>query len=130
ILTGYDGAGNRTSITDRNGNVTIHTYDGAARLATVKQKPDPVGNPTLVYTTTVVRDGNGNATQITQGNQVVTDYGYDALNRPTSFTTHPSGTQSLTTSYVLDGDGNSTQRTSGDGVQTGYQYDALSRLTQ
>lgn len=130
ILTGYDGAGNRTSITDRNGNVTIYTYDGAARLATVKQKPDPVGNPTLVYTTTVVRDGNGNATQITQGNQVVTDYGYDALNRPTSFTTHPSGTQSLTTSYVLDGDGNSTQRTSGDGVQTSYQYDALSRLTQ
>jgi len=127
-FTGYDGAGNRTSVTDRNSNVTNYAYDGAARLLNVKQKPDPIGQPTLVYTTSVVRDGNGNATQVTQANGVVTDYGYDALNRLTSFTTHPGVPANLTTSYILDGNGNATKRTTGDAVETNYAYDALSRL--
>ncbi|MEK6225545.1 MAG: RHS repeat-associated core domain-containing protein [Chloroflexota bacterium] len=129
-LTSYDGAGDRLTVTDRDGNVTTYAYDGAARLATVKQKPDPVGQPTLVYTTSVVRDGDGNATQVTQGNSVVTNYAYDDLNRLTSFTTHPTGVLNLTTSYILDGNGNPTQRTTADTVQTNYQYDALSRLKQ
>ena len=47
-LTSYDGAGNRTGATDRNGNVTSYAYDGAARLLNVKQKPDPIGQPSLV----------------------------------------------------------------------------------
>ncbi len=129
-LASYDGAGDRLSATDRDGNVTTYAYDGAARLASVKQKPDPVGQPSLVYTTSVVRDGDGNATQVTQGNNVVTNYGYDDLNRLASFTTHPTGVLNLTTSYVLDGNGNPTQRTTADTVQTNYQYDALSRLKQ
>jgi RHS repeat-associated protein len=129
-LTSYDGAGDRLTATDRDGNVTTYAYDGAARLSSVKQKPDPVGQPALVYTTSVARDGNGNATQVTQGNNVVTNYGYDDINRLTSFTTHPTGVLNLTTSYVLDGNGNPTQRTTADTVQTNYQYDALSRLKQ
>jgi RHS repeat-associated protein len=129
-LTSYDGAGDRLTVTDRDGNVTTYAYDGAARLLNVKQKPDPVGQPTLVYTTSVVRDGNGNATQVTQGNNVVTNYAYDDINRLLSFTTHPTGVLNLTTSYVLDGNGNPTQRTTGDNVQTNYQYDQMSRLKQ
>ncbi|MDQ2913449.1 MAG: discoidin domain-containing protein [Chloroflexota bacterium] len=136
-FSSYDGAGDRLTVTDRDGNVTTYAYDGAARLASVKQKPDPVGQPTLVYTTAVVRDANGNASQVTQDHQgaagsttVVTDYGYDDINRLTSFTTHPGTPPNLTTSYILDGDGNPTQRTTGDNVQTNYQYDALSRLKQ
>ena len=128
-FSGYDGAGNRTSSTDRNGNITSYSYDDAARLESVTQKPDPVGTPLLEYTTTVARDLNGNAEQVTQANGVVTDYGYDALNRLTSVTTHPSGALDLTTSYVLDGNGNATSRTTGDGVVTTYVYDPLSRLT-
>jgi RHS repeat-associated protein len=127
-FTGYDGAGNRTSATDRNGNVTGYEYDDAARLQFVTQKPDPIGNPTLEYTTSVDRDLNGNATQVTQANGVITDYGYDALNRLTSVTTHPTGVLNLTTSYVLDGNGNATTRTAADGVATTYTYDELSRL--
>ena len=127
--SGYDGAGNRTSSTDRNGNITTYSYDDAARLETVTQKPDPIGTPLLVYTTSVARDLNGNAEQVTQANGVVTDYGYDALNRLTSVTTHPSGVLDLTTSYVLDGNGNATSRTTGDGVVTTYVYDPMSRLT-
>lgn len=127
-FTTHDGAGNPTSITDRNNNVTTYTYDSAARLLNVKQKPDPVGQPALIYTTSVLRDGNGNATQVTQANGVVTDYAYDALNRLTSFTTHPGTPPNLTTSYLLDGNGNPTKRTAGDGIETNYTYDELSRL--
>ncbi len=135
-FTGYDGAGNRTSATDRNGNITTYTYDGAARLLNVKQKPDPVGG--LVYRTTVtVRDGNGNATQVTQDQQgsggtntVITDYAYDEINRLSSTTTHPSvDIPNLITSYKFDHNGNVLERTAGDGVKTTYTYDALSRLS-
>ena len=127
-FTDYDGAGNRTSATDLNSNVTSYDYDDAARLQFVTQKPDPVLNPTLEYTTSVDRDLNGNATAVTQANGVLTDYGYDAMNRLTSVTTHPTGVLNLTTSYVLDGNGNATTRTTGDGVATTYVYDELSRL--
>jgi RHS repeat-associated protein len=126
----YDGAGNRTSATDKNGNVTNYAFDAAGRLATVKQKPNPTGQPTLVYTTTVTRDDNGNATNVTQANGVVTDYSYDAINRLISMTTHPATGTNLVTSYTLDGNGNTLTRTTADSVVTTYSYDNLSRLTQ
>jgi RHS repeat-associated protein len=124
----YDGAGNRTSLTDRDGNITTYTYDANARLATVLQKPNPVGQPTLVYTTTVGRDDNGNATHVTQGNNVVTDYGFDALDRMISSTTHPDGVTSLVTGYVLDGNGNVLTKTTADGTVVTNTYDAVNRL--
>jgi RHS repeat-associated protein len=129
LLYGYDGAGDRTSLTDRRGNATTYTYDANTRLASVRQKPDPVGNPTLVYTTQQTRDANGNATRITQGNGVATDYDFDALNRLTTVSTHPNAQTTLTTSYVLDGNGQPTTRTTADGVSLNYAYDALSRVT-
>lgn len=125
----YDGSGDRLTSTDRDGNITTYTYDGNARLATVVQKPDPVGQPTLTYTTSVTRDGNGNAAHVTQANSVVTDYAFDELNRLTSTTTHPDASTMLTTSYVLDGNGNPLTRTTGDGVVVTYGYDEMSRLT-
>ena len=127
---GYDGAGHRTSLTDRNGNTTSYTYDQAGRLATVAQKPDPSGNPSLVYTTTLTRDDNGNATRVTQANGVVTDYGYDSLNRLLTTTTHPVTGTDLVTTLTLDGNGNVLTRTTADGVVTTYAYDNLSRLRQ
>jgi RHS repeat-associated protein len=126
----YDGAGHVLTSTDKNGNITTYTYDAAGRLATVAQKPDPSGQPTLVYTTTITRDDNGNATAMTQANSVVTNYAFDALNRLTSMTTHPAGGTNLATTYSLDGNGNSLTRTTADSVVTTYTYDNLSRLTQ
>jgi RHS repeat-associated protein len=128
LLYGYDGAGNRTSTTDRNGNVTTYTYDANARLAAVLQKPDPIGNPTLVYTTIVGRDDNGNLTRTTQANGVITDYGFDALDRMTSMTTHPAVGTDLVTSYVLDGNGNVQTKMTADGTVVTNTYDALNRL--
>ena len=69
------------------------------------QKPDPVGQPTLSYTTTIDRDDNGNATKVTQANGVITDYAFDALDHLTSMTTHPVSGTNLVTSYTLDGNG-------------------------
>ncbi|HEV8656774.1 MAG TPA: glycohydrolase toxin TNT-related protein [Candidatus Limnocylindria bacterium] len=130
-LTSYDGAGNKASATDRNGNITSYVYDNAARLWKVKQKPDPIGTPGLEYTTIVGRDPSGNATQVTQANNVVTDYGYDELNRLETVTTHPGAPApaSLTTTYLLDGNGNVQKRTAGNGIDTIYVYDTMSRLT-
>ena len=124
----YDGAGNRATATDRRGNVTTYVYDAAARLWKVRQQPDPVGQPTLVYETVVTRDQNGNATAVTQANGAVTDYGYDALDRLTSTTVHPATGVNLVTSLALDGNGNVTTRTTADNVATSYSYDNLSRL--
>ncbi|HET7699857.1 MAG TPA: DUF6531 domain-containing protein [Candidatus Limnocylindria bacterium] len=129
LAYGYDGAGDRTSLTDRNGNVTTYRYDANTRLWQTQQRPDPIGQPALVYTTEVTRDANGNATRIAQANAVVTEYAFDALDRLVSVTTHPTPTTALTTSYVLDGNGQPTSRTTGDGVTVAYGYDALSRLT-
>lgn len=129
-LSGYDGAGSLTSTTDRGGNVMTNVYDAAGRLWKVQQKPDPVSQPSLVYTTTVGRDANGNTTQVTQANSVVTNYGYDELNRLESITTHPGAPSpaNLTTTYLLDGNGNVKKRTAGNGVETIYVYDEMSRL--
>jgi RHS repeat-associated protein len=126
---GYDGAGNRRTLTDRRGNITTYGYDPNTRLETVKQKPDPVNQPLLVYTTDVDRDDNGNATRITQANGVITDYVFDALDRLTSVKTYPDAQTTLTTGYALDGNGQPTSRTTGDNVTVNYIYDALSRLS-
>ncbi len=66
---------------------------------------------------------------MTQANGVVTDYGFDALDRLTSFTSHPDAQTNMTTSSVLDGDGQSLTRTTPDAVTVTNTYDALSRLT-
>jgi RHS repeat-associated protein len=126
----YDGAGHKTTATDKNGNIITYSYDEAGRLSTVKQKPDPVGAPSTVYTTAISRDDNGNATSVTQANGVVTDYSYDDLNRLQGMTTHPATGTTLVTAYTLDGNGNVTGRHTADGVDTTYTFDSLSRLTQ
>jgi RHS repeat-associated protein len=128
VSSAYDGAGNRTAVSDRNANLTRYSYDANARLATVQQRPAPIATPAVVYTTQVARDANGNATLVTQANGVATDYTFDALSRLSSVSTHPTVTTTLTTSYVLDGNGQPTARTTGDGVSVSYRYDALSRL--
>lgn len=127
----YDGAGNRTGATDRDGNLTTNIYDANSRLFKVQQKPNPVGNPALIYTTQIDRDANGNPIHVTQGNGVVTDYGYDELDRLTSYSTHPNGSTTLTTTFTLDGDGNVITKTTPPGADqtiTTSTYDAVSRL--
>jgi RHS repeat-associated protein len=126
----YDGAGNRATLTDRNGNVTSNGFDANSRLITVTQKPDPVGNPTLVYSTQVTRDANGNATRVTQANGVIMENAYDALDGLISYSTHPDAQTTLTTTLTLDGDGNVLTKTTPapESQLVTNTYDALSRL--
>jgi RHS repeat-associated protein len=124
----YDGAGRPKTATDRRGNITTNIYDAAGRLWKVQQKPDPSGQPTLIYETVIGRDASGNTASVTQANGAVTDYTYDALERLTTTTVHPSGGVNRATTLVLDGNGNALTRTTADSVVTTYTYDALSRL--
>ena len=42
---GYNAAGDVTSVTDPNGDVTASTYDAARRLTGVSHAPDRIGRP-------------------------------------------------------------------------------------
>ncbi len=124
LASAYNLSGDRTSTTDRRGNVTTYAYDGRGLLRQVTQSP-ATG---VTYTTTVARDFNGNATRITQANGVYTDYAYDALNRMMSMTTYPT-TSPVTTAYALDANGNVTLKTLSDTAQISLIYDNLDRPT-
>src|SRR6266545_3547547 len=124
LASAYNLSGDRTSTTDRRGNVTTYAYDGRGLLRQVTQSP-ATG---VTYTTTVARDFKGNATRITQANGVYTDYAYDALNRMMSMTTYPT-TSPVTTAYALDANGNVTLKTLSDTAQISLIYDNLDRPT-
>jgi RHS repeat-associated protein len=96
----------------------------------VTQKPDPVGNPSLVYTTQAARDANGNVIHVTQANSVVTDYAYDELDRMVSYATHPTAQTTLTTGFTLDGNGAALTRTTPqpENEVVTNTYDTMSRL--
>jgi RHS repeat-associated protein len=72
---GYDGHGNRTTVTDANGSRWTSTFDLLGR-ATTKDDPD-AGRTTISY------DANGNLTQSTDARGRTISYTYDALSRRT-----------------------------------------------
>lgn len=69
----YDDAGNRTSMTDANGEVWLYIYDDLGRLA---RSIDPLGNSTVYR-----YDALGNLTRKELPNACAIDYSYDSLNR-------------------------------------------------
>ncbi len=130
----YDNEGNRTQVTDPDGNATTTGYDQAYRVASV-------GFPVNGQTETVAYqyDPRGLPTRRTLPNGVVSAYGYDALERMTSIQHSQSGgTVLFSFAYQYDQAGNPTQETSqrwdtGLGTTTAYQanyaYDARHQLT-
>jgi RHS repeat-associated protein len=123
---GYDGAGNRTSLTATVGGLTLTTayvYDMLNRLETVT---DPQSR-TYMYG----YDANGNRESLTQPNGTQTAYTYDRLNRlRTLYTTHPATGRTIQGyTYTLAPTGNRTQIAEADGTLRAYIYDALYRLT-
>ena len=119
----YDKAGNRTSVTDKNGHRTQYTYDAANHVATVQTADGK--------STTYGYDANGNLGSARDANLHTTKYSYDAANRLTSTTT-PLG---HVTRYTYDADGNTATVTdpigvaAGSGGVTTYGYDQLDRVT-
>ncbi|WP_371502316.1 DUF6531 domain-containing protein [Kitasatospora sp. NBC_00374] len=114
---GYDANGNRTSVTDPTGAVTVTAYDEVNRPVTVT---DPLGNVT--------------ATTYSPTNQVLTvtdpttakaTYGYDTLGRLTSVT----DALGKATAYGYDAAGNRISQTTPLGSRTTWSFDTDERLT-
>ena len=135
----YDGDGNLTSATDKDGNQTTYTYHTSGRLA---EKTDPDGGKTAY-----AYDSNGNCIKVTDAEGNIYSYEYDGNNRlvkvtnplkqETAYAYDDRGQLiSITdakggeTAFAYDGNGNLTRKTNPLGGAKSYIYDVLNRLTQ
>ena len=83
---GYDGNGNRTSVTDPLGRETFYAYDEVDRLISVTQ-PDPDGGGPLASPVTEYEyDAVGNLLTVIDPLNNETTFAYDALRRLTTVT--------------------------------------------
>ena len=141
----YDGAGNRTFMSDPNGYVTRYEYDERELLHAVLQSPTAADPGTLAdgdpkkYRTTYTYDPLGNLARLTRavgmaGVESAVDYAYDGLDRVRSerqCPAWPTTTPTLVTAHNYDANGNRTrlvQPNDGTSGFTDFGYDALNRL--
>lgn len=114
----YDANGNRTQVTDANGNSTTFAFDERNLLWKVTDAM-----------TNVVRysyNPNGGLAQLADARSNVTAYAYDPFDRLTT-TTYPDSSTEL---YAYDAAGNLAAKGSRAGTLITNSYDALSRRTQ
>lgn len=115
---GYDGDGNRVSVTNAAGRTTHQTFDADGELTEVvrpdgsvlKTRWDAAGNMVAQI------DAAGHATE----------YSYDAADRLVATTT-PDG---QTTTYEYEADGNKSAMTNPEGETTFFYYDPAGELTE
>ena len=113
----YDGVGNRTKMTDPNGNAVTLVYDSRNRLLEVIE---PLG-VTVSYT----YDNSGNQQTATDALGHTTTTLYDALDRATTMISAVSGITTIT----YDAAGRKTSLTDPVGNKTQWAYDADDRVT-
>ena len=113
----YDGAGNRTGVTDPLGHTTTYTYDAAGNLTSVT---DPLGN-----TTSYTYDERGNQLTETDANGNTMTYTYDLIGHVLSIT-NPLGN---VITYSYDADGNLSSIQYPDSTATTFAYDAYHHIT-
>jgi len=129
----YDNEGNRTQLTDPDGNAITTAYDHAYRVASVGFSVNG-----QAQTVSYQRDPRGLLTGRTLPNGIASTYAYDALGRMTSIQHAQSGGTALFSfAYQYDGAGNLTQESSqrwdtGLGAtvpyQANYAYDGRYQL--
>jgi len=112
-------SGNRTSMTEANGDVTSYTYDNVYRL-TDETKRDSGNN--VLYRYQYSYDYVGN--RLTENNAGVMNYTYDSNNKLTQLV-GPSGT----TTFGYDNNGNMTSMVQPGPVTTTYGYNYENRMT-
>ncbi|MFO1496582.1 MAG: hypothetical protein U1F26_18220, partial [Lysobacterales bacterium] len=122
----YDPPGNRLTLTDAVGDVTLYGYDAANRLTSVSAPG--VGATTYAYdTASQLRGRTG------QGG-LVTDYGYDDAGRIASITHRIGSTPTLSIGYTHNANGNRIQQViehAGSAAETtDFEYDAADRLVR
>jgi RHS repeat-associated protein len=107
----YDARGNITAYKDGAGNISSYTYDpNTDDLLTEARKPDPVGNPNVVYTTTYTYFSDGRVDTRTAPDGGRTSYTYVAAG-PESITetvtaatpTAPATTRTTRITYTPQG---------------------------
>jgi len=104
----YDNEGNRTQLTDPDGNAITTAYDHAYRVASVGF---PVNGQAQIVS--YQHDPRGLLTGRTLPNGIASTYAYDNLGRATSVQHAQSGGTALFSfAYRYDGAGNLTQETS------------------
>ena len=122
----YDPEGNRTKITDANGNatagdatdgITNFSYDANGRPSGIDYSGTATPDVTFQY------DANGNRSQVTDGEGTET-YTYDNLNRLTDVSRGAT-----TFSYVYDDASRMTSRTLPDNTTISYGYNNDNQLT-
>jgi fibro-slime domain-containing protein/RHS repeat-associated protein len=123
---GWDGQGNRTSVTTRIASQILTTgyiYDALNRRATVS---DPLGRSYALSF-----DEVGNRVAVVYPNGVQTTYEYDALDRLMELVTRTStGGVLQSYAYTLDSSGHRTRIDEHGGTVRSYEYDGLYRLTR
>lgn len=127
----YDAFGNKTSMTDPNGNVTVFRYDAVNRLtetdftrgpwpsdtttvptacrqSTASDAPIPAGR--ILCSTTAAYDGADNVTATQDANHQTTTKHYDGVGRLTELDspTNASSGAALKTGYIYNPDGKTT----------------------
>lgn len=112
--------------TDRNGNITDLSYDGATRLV---QSREGVGTPALVVNSKAYLSGTIHAlTETRRGERV--DYGYDAKGRVVAVTAHSTVSRTLVTQTTFDALSRPITVTDAYGRRTFNFYDADNRLVR
>jgi YD repeat-containing protein len=111
----YDFDGNRSTMTDANGNRTTFVYDELNRLI-MRLYADGTSDQTRY-------DAVGNSVESIDQAGIMTRFGYDLLKRLTTV----NDAQPATTSYGYDEVGNRTSQTDANGHTTIFVYDELSR---
>src|SRR5207245_1355199 len=110
----YDGAGNRTQLTQPNGTSTIYAYLSNNWLFSITHKaPGGAAFQTISY---LLYDANGNRTRQADSSGT-TNFSYDECNRMIRAV-------GGTVSYTYNGDGLKVQRAGPDGT-TKYYYDGI-----
>ncbi len=113
----YDSSGNLTSVTDRLGNITSHTYNNRGQILTTLFPTG--GSSTNTY------DGNGTLATTTDPAGNVVSFSYDTLLRPAQSTFSGGATES----YTFDNANHLLTTTNENGDTASYTYDSNGNLS-
>ncbi|MBK8703138.1 MAG: RHS repeat protein [Saprospiraceae bacterium] len=117
----YDGAGNRSKMTDPDGGETLYSYDANNRLISIT---NPAGE-----TTVFTYDNGGRLVQQNYHNGSKANFTYDAANRLLSLVhSSSSGNTIASYTYTYDNNGNRLSMTDQSGGTASYTYDGDNRL--
>ena len=130
IVTGYDTFGSPTHTLDERAHTTTRRYDRLGREVQILHPSYtvPSSGTTLTPTETFTYDPVGNLTSRTDRRGRATNYIFDGLNRRTTQTDPPLGTEPAGVwRWFYDDTGNTVTTVDPRGARTEATYDALNR---